>query len=229
MLINKTLTMLTTATVAIHCNITPLNIYEMKPKQVIADINVVKYPRLEADKLIEISDSTINQRQEKERIKNVCFNSYNLNQVSGITKEELREVLSSKEEYRNLLEYSDTFVEAEQKYGVNVFALIAIPALESGWNTSPRANNGNNNIVGMAVEEDSDKGTVYVDKHECIMDLARQLRTYYLTPGANFYNGTSTSKVNKKYCATETWYKDIDSIGDELCLTYHQIYGYGEE
>ena len=174
------------------------------------------------------------RKQEEERIreierkKNVAFNSYDLTQVSGLTKEELRAILNSKKHYQGLAELSDTFIEAEQKYGVNAFALVAIPALESGWNTSNRANNGHNNIIGMAVEEDSDKGSVYSSKHECVMDLARQLKTYYLTPEGNCYNGVSTSKVNIKYCASPDWYKKIDKIGDELVAIYHEIYGYYE-
>lgn len=221
----------------ISMNINPNVIAEEQPRQRIktdflesnmTDIlsNTDKIRKFAEEKRIQ---EEIKKQQENERIRNVCFNSYDLTQISGITKEEMRIVLNSKEKYLGLAEFADTFVEAEQKYGVNVFALIAIPALESGWNTSRRANDGHNNIIGMAVEEDSDVGTKYSSKHDCIMDLARQLKTFYLTPGGNCYNGTSTSKVNKMYCATPDWYKRIDKIGDELAQSYHEIYGYGEK
>lgn len=160
---------------------------------------------------------------EQERINNVKFNSYNLCDVSGITYEEMYEVLSHSH-YSNFLAFYSAFVDAEQKYGVNAFGLIAIAGLESGWNTSPRAKNGNNNITGMDVEHDGSVGTIYSSKYDCIMDLARQLKTYYLTEGAAYHNGYSTSKVNIKYSASPTWYKKVDTIGDEVMAVYRELY-----
>lgn len=161
------------------------------------------------------------ERKERERIEHVWFNSYNLRDISGISFDEMREVLSESH-YSNFAELSDAFVLAEREYGVNAFALVAICGLESGWNRSDRAQNGSNNLTGMAVYGDDSPGTQYESKYKCIMDLARQLSTYYLTPGAEHYNGTSTSKVNKKYSASPNWYKKVDTIGDELVAIYNQ-------
>ncbi len=163
------------------------------------------------------------KRMEKERKKHVCFNSYDIGIPSGITYEEMAKVLKSSH-YANVLKFSNAFVDAEKQYKVNAFALAAISGAESGWNESRRANNGNNNITGMDVKSDSSKGTVYASKYDCIMDLARQLRTYYLTPGACYYSGVSTSKVNKYYSADSKWYKTIDKIGDELVFEYDRLY-----
>lgn len=160
---------------------------------------------------------------ERERIKNVKFNSYNLLDVSGITYEEMYEVLSHSH-YSNFLDFYSAFVDAEQKYGVNAFGLVAIAGLESGWNTSARANNGNNNITGMDVKHDGSVGTIYNSKYDCIMDLARQLKTYYLTEGAAYYNGYSTSQVNIKYSASPIWYKQVDELGDEVMAVYRELY-----
>lgn len=175
--------------------------------------------RLEAERL-EL------ERKEKERVEHVWFNSYDLRDISGISFDEMREVLSESH-YSNFAELSDAFVGAEREYGVNAFALVAICGLESGWNKSNRAKNGSNNLTGMAVYGDDSPGIQYESKYKCIMDLARQLSTYYLTPGAEYYNGTSTSKINIKYSANPNWYKQVDIIGDELVAIYNQKFRNG--
>lgn len=163
------------------------------------------------------------EQKERERIDHVQFDSYDIRVPSGITYEEMANVLSHSH-YSNFAELSNAFVDAERAYGVNAFALISIPGLESGWNTSDRAHNGRNNITGMGVPKNASRGTIYRSKHDCIMDLAMQLKIYYLTPGAEYYNGVSTSKVNIKYSAAPDWYKQVDSIGDELVAVYNQLY-----
>lgn len=159
-------------------------------------------------------------KKEQERIDNVKFDSYDIGNPSGVTHQEMANVLMGS----GFEEFSDAFVDAEIAYGVNAFALAAIPGLESGWNRSGRAKDGNNNIVGMNVPHNASRGTVYNSKYQCIMDLARQLRTYYLTPGGSYYNGVSTSKVNIKYSADPNWYTQVDKIGDELMQKYSQLY-----
>lgn len=178
---------------------------------------------LKAQEEARLLEEQKRREQEIHRINNVKFNSYDISEISNITYEELYNVLSESH-YSNMLEFYTAYVDAEQTYGVNAFALIAISGLESGWNRSSRARNGRNNIVGMAVYDDNSYGTVYNSKYDCIMDLARQLKTYYLTVGAKYYNGLSTSKVNISYSASKDWYKQVDAIGDELVAIYNRLY-----
>jgi len=175
--------------------------------------------QIEAARIAE-EKKQIELKREQERIDNVQFDSYDIGVPSGITHEEMANVLKGS----GFEEFSDAFVDAERAYSVNAFALVAIPGLESGWNSSGRAKDGNNNIVGMNVPHNASRGTVYNSKYQCIMDLARQLRTYYLTPGGTYHNGVSTSKVNIKYSADPNWYKQVDKIGDELVQKYSQLY-----
>ena len=42
-----------------------------------------------------------------------------------------------------------------------------------------------------------------------------------------YYNGTSTSKINIKYSANPNWYKQVDIIGDELVAIYNQKFRNG--
>lgn len=177
----------------------------------------------ENERIAQEKTKLVAQQKERSRIDNVKFDSYDLRVVSGITHEEMANILAHSH-YANFAEFSDAFVDAERAYGVNAFALVAIPGLESGWNTSNRAKDGNNNIVGMNVPVNASRGTVYRSKYSCIMDLAMQLKNYYLIPGAEHWNGPSTSQINKKYSASSDWYKQVDSIGDELMSEYNELY-----
>lgn len=209
-----------------------IEINEQKSNMILKDPRMVKLEEQVEEKrklnMIEAAKRAEEQRQielkkEQDRIANVGFNSYDIGVVSGITHEEMANVLANSH-YSNFAEFSDAFVDAERTWGVNAFALVAIPGLESGWNTSDRAKNGYNNITGMDVPVNASRGTVYKSKYQCIMDLARQLRVFYLTPGAEYHNGASTSKVNIKYSVDPNWYKGVDAIGDELVARYNELY-----
>lgn len=201
----------------------------------VTDVSVLKDPRMVAleqdiQKQKEINElkrlreeKAAAEKAEKQRIANVKFDSCDIGVPSGITHEEMREVLSESH-YAGLVDYADAFVDAERAYEVNAFALVAIPGLESGWNRSNRAKDGNNNIVGMNVPTNASRGSVYDSKHQCILDLARQIRKYYLTPGAEYYKGPGTKAINSNYSAAPDWYKQVDKIGDELVGIYNQRY-----
>jgi beta-N-acetylglucosaminidase len=175
-------------------------------------------------KELEEKEKAIEKENNKKRIANVKFDSYDIGVPSGITVEEMRGILSESH-YSNFIDLADAFVQGEKLYQVNAFALIAIPGLESGWNTSDRAKNGRNNIVGMDVQHNASRGSVYDSKHQCILDLAKQLRKYYLTPGAQYFNeNCGTKAINFNYSADPNWYKQVDHIGDELVGIYNQKY-----
>lgn len=195
------------------------NFYTYKP------LNLVAF---ELDYQQKIVDNALMELQkDQERKQNVKFNSYDITQISNITYDEMKEVLSESH-YSNFAEISDAFVDAEKEYGINAFALVAIAGLESGWNTSERANNGRNNIVGMAVYNDDSYGSVYESKYHCIMDLANQLKDHYLNNNGMFFNGTGTKAINKKYSENSNWYKSVDSIGDELMQIYNEKFRDGK-
>ena len=188
-------------------------------------INLINFEMDTKQKMIE--NILNNLEKDQERKQNVRFNSYDITQISNVTYDEMKEILSESH-YSNFAEISDAFVDAEKEYGINAFALVAISGLESGWNTSERANNGRNNIVGMAVYNDDSYGTVYESKYHCIMDLAKQLRTHYVDQSGMFFNGTGTKAINKKYSENPNWYKVVDSIGDELISIYNEKFRDGK-
>lgn len=111
------------------------------------------------------------------------------------------------------------FIEAEETYGVNVFALIGLVANESSWGTSTRAVN-DNNLTGYAVYSVNSRGKVFSSKRESILETARMLKTDYLDPEGIWFNGKSLWDVNKKYCVTPgneyKWANTINKISYKL-------------
>lgn len=160
------------------------------------------------------------ERLERIRLINVNYNSEDINQISGITEEELHDLLLAKNE-SSMAKLAGAFVDAENEYGINAFFLAGLAALEGGWAKSDRAIY-DNNLTGMAVFSDSSTGTIYDSKYECILDTARQLRKFYLTPGAEHYNGTSSSDIEMSYCAKKDWNEQIDKIAYGLVNDFHE-------
>lgn len=156
---------------------------------------------------------------EKMRILNVEYYNWDLVKVSGITHEEMYEVLSD----TSMSHLAWAIVEAERTHGVNAFFLAAVIALESTWATSDRAVYSNN-LTGMAVYGDDSPGENYVSQDECVMDTARQLKKYYLTVGGDYFNGISSDSVNIRYSADPNWYLKVNKIAYDLSYDYDIIF-----
>lgn len=114
-----------------------------------------------------------------------------LRKPSGATEDDLKRVSKA-----GLVGLEDTFLEAEEKYGVNAIFLMSIASLESAHGTQMYRPN---NMFGYG-------GKSYPSKEACIMDVAQGLSSRYLTPGASLYGGSPTlSGVNKRYAANPQW------------------------
>lgn len=159
-------------------------------------------------------------QRELDRIANVGYNPYNLLEVSGITGDEMYSLL----QHRGVRDVAYTIVEAENTYGINALLLAGLICLESGWGESPRSTGWTNNMSGMGVPTDHSVGTVYSSRQESVMDTARQLRKFYLTEGAENYNGLSIWDVNIKYSASGTWATKILDITSILHNNYLEMY-----
>lgn len=91
----------------------------------------------------------------------------------GYTRQELEYMLSY-DSYENLLPYIDTFILAEERYGVNAFYLICKCGLESGWGMYP---SGQNNIAGWRNDDGSYRDFSSVE--DCILHIAENLSSVY--------------------------------------------------
>lgn len=164
---------------------------------------------------------------EKNRINNVSYLRDNVTVISGITKEEMKEVLINTTGSKTMVHLADAFVEAEQKHGVNAFFLASIVALESGFATSRRAIE-DNNLTGYEVYNDSSQGRLFSSHHESVLHTARHLNKNYLKEGAVYYNGLSVDAVQLSYCPDEgknkRWEEKIDYLANNFLETYNNIF-----
>ena len=116
---------------------------------------------------------------------------------SGYSAEELAEGLRG-----NLRELAGSFVEAEEKYGVNAVFLAAVAAWESGW--------GNycfkeNNFFGWGKKS-------FSLPEEGIDFVASKIADYYLSPDGKYYHGVSVAGVNHSYNGTELWERKVSGL-----------------
>lgn len=111
---------------------------------------------------------------------------------SGYSYEQL--LYSVSDEYRyEMKKYISTFLEAEEKYGVNAFYLMCKMGLESGWARYP---SGENNLGGWTNSD----GT-YMDFEsceECILYIAEKLSTDYKEK-----SGSRLEDVCRRYCPSD--------------------------
>ena len=142
------------------------------------------------------------------------FNSKDVTQLSGLTEQELTNILQNNKAYNGkakmYAKYAKSLIAAEKNHGVNAFYLIGVYSLESGWlgsTLTKECNNiggvkfysskpyGNGKMTyqcrGQWAGFDSIDG--FIDYHASLLERA------YLTPGASHYYGTSVADVAKDY------------------------------
>lgn len=148
----------------------------------------------------------------------VSFNHLNALEVSGATDVHMRRALKG----TALESVANSFVRAEEKFGINAFLIAAIAAQESGWGTSARSKY-QNNLTGYAVYSSDAKGSTFSSWDESIMSTAELLKKEYLTPGGHSFNGYRVEDINKRYCLKEDgvtvdydWCRNIISIAYDL-------------
>lgn len=136
-----------------------------------------------------------------------------LRKPSGATEADLKKITKA-----GLVGLEDTFLKAEEQYGVNAIFLISIASLESAHGTQMYRPN---NMFGYG-------GNSYPSKEACIMDVAQGLSSKYLKPGSSLYGGSPTLKgVNKRYAANPQWYSKVGKYMKSyysVISTYHNQY-----
>lgn len=149
--------------------------------------------------------STVNNVIEKE-----SFPSYSLTQIqqldvsqpSGANLSDLKLVTQGA-----LVGLEESFLKAEQDYGVNCLFVMAIASIESANGTICYRPN---NMFGYG-------GISFSSKAECINVVSQGLATKYLKPGSSLYSGKTISDVNKRYAASTTW---DDKVSKKMASYY---------
>ena len=165
----------------------------------------IKKLKIEYEKL---QDRKKEELIEAKRIEGVTYLRENVTVISGITEEEMKEVLLKTKGSKTMIHLANAFVDAEKKYGVNAFFMAGIVALESGFATSRRALE-DNNLTGYEVYSDSSEGRLFSSHEESVLHTARHLSKNYLKEGAMYYNGLSVDAIQLMYCPDEEDRKSV--------------------
>ena len=126
---------------------------------------------------------------------------FDISKTNEYTMEQLEEMFRGPY-YDKIRPYINTFVAAEQKYGINAFFLMCLTGLESGWF---KYTSGENNIAGWMRNDGSfmDFGSI----EECIMHVAAGIANNYIPR-----IGSNIGKVTYRYCYNEGYTQALLNI-----------------
>ena len=126
---------------------------------------------------------------------------FDISKTNEYTTEQLKEMFRGPY-YDKIRPYINTFIAAEQKYGINAFFLMCLTGLESGWF---KYTSGENNIAGWMRNDGSfmDFGSI----EECIMHVAAGIANNYIPR-----IGSNIGKVAYHYCYNEGYTQALLNI-----------------
>lgn len=126
---------------------------------------------------------------------------FDISKTNEYTTEQLEEMFRGPY-YDKIRPYINTFIAAEQKYGINAFFLMCLTGLESGWF---KYTSGENNIAGWTRNDGSfmDFGSI----EECIMHVAAGIANNYIPR-----IGSNIGKVAYHYCYNEGYTQALLNI-----------------
>ena len=126
---------------------------------------------------------------------------FDISKTNEYTTEQLEEMFRGPY-YDKIRPYINTFIAAEQMYGINAFFLMCLTGLESGWF---KYTSGENNIAGWMRNDGSfmDFGSI----EECIMHVAAGITNNYIPR-----IGSNIGKVTHHYCYNEGYTQALLNI-----------------
>ena len=126
---------------------------------------------------------------------------FDISKTNEYTTEQLEEMFRGPY-YDKIRPYINTFIAAEQMYGINAFFLMCLTGLESGWF---KYTSGENNIAGWTRNDGSfmDFGSI----EECIMHVAAGIANNYIPR-----IGSNIGKVAYHYCYNEGYTQALLNI-----------------
>ncbi|WP_345242319.1 N-acetylglucosaminidase [Pontibacillus salipaludis] len=144
------------------------------------------------------------------------FNYLSLLTKSDYTAEELDQYMNDYSPINNsvLFGHGESFIKAQEKYGVNALYLMAHAIHESGWGNSSIARD-KNNLYGLNATDDNPYGNAFEFNsiEDNIMFAAQFVKDGYLT-GTGFrangdYLGNKGEGMNVKYASDPYWGQKI--------------------
>lgn len=122
-----------------------------------------------------------------------------------------------------LWDTADTFLEAQEKYGMNALAVFAMACMESSYGTSRYAVERNNLFGWTAYDSDPDSASWFPSVTQAINEqMAINLRGYINIDDIRYFGshlGNKGSGVNVKYAGDPYWGMKIAAIAYEIDKT----------
>ena len=161
------------------------------------------------------------------QVGDVVWDPTDVTRISNLTSAQLVAILNKHGgKAKNFIPYASGLITTEQKYHVNVFFLIGIEALESGWVTSNISRNCNNlgGVCQSSAHPSNGCGSnsncsfaYFSSVNEFIDYHGSMLHRNYLTPGGSYYHGATPSGVVVSYCpGCSSWPSSVTSIANSL-------------
>lgn len=138
----------------------------------------------------------------------------------GVSAEDLQKAITAMRP-NNGFSGVQMFLDAEEKYGINALFIVAHAAVESAWGTSFLAKTRNNLFGFNAVDSNPGEASSYPSQAASVDFYGEFLKTYYLTPGASYYNGDTPHGVFVEYSSShdaeaETVVGVMNSLQEEV-------------
>lgn len=150
---------------------------------------------------------------------------------STIPADAYNKFLSSKGYGENsvLWNQGQTFINAQNQYGMNALMIFAQAVVESGYGTSDYAVHRNNLFGWNAVDSDPDRASYFDSVEDCVeQQMALNLRGYAYTDDYRFFGshfGNKGSGITVKYASSSYYGLTLSSIVYEMDKCYNSADG----
>jgi beta-N-acetylglucosaminidase len=138
----------------------------------------------------------------------------NLKKPSNITTNDIINFFNSKNRGDSPLKlYAQTFIDAQNRYGVNAQYLVAHAIWETGWGGSDLIGY-KNNLYGYGAYDSCPFtcGYYFETVPDSIYRVAYQVRVDYLNESGKWYNGPNLVGMNVKYATDQNWKNGISNL-----------------
>lgn len=117
---------------------------------------------------------------------------------------------------------AETYLEAQEMWGINALFLMAHSALESNWGASALARDKNNIYGFKAYDRDPYYyGSTFACKEDCIHYVSGYIRAAYLNGDGVYFKGPNLAGMNRHYATDPMWHVKVARIMQSI-LPYDQ-------
>ncbi|MGI8385425.1 Ig-like domain-containing protein [Robertmurraya sp. P23] len=140
----------------------------------------------------------------------------NLKKPANITASEIVDFFNRRSPNSPLKDYAQSFIDAQNKYGVNAQYLVAHAIWETGWGGSD-LRNYKHNLFGYGAYDvcPFTCGYYFPNGPESILKVAYQIRSNYLDSTGSYYyaeHGPTLTGMNVKYATDQNWKNGIANL-----------------